>query len=221
MAKSNLSYLTNPIVDDNPVTLQMLGICSALAVTTSLSTALTMSIALIGVLTASSGMISLIRKHIPTSIRLVIQITIIASLVIVADQFLKAFAYEMSLRLSVFVGLIVTNCLVLARAESFAMHNRVIPSLFDALGNGLGYSLILLLVATVRELLGAGSLFGMPVLPLTSDGGWFEPLGFMLLAPSAFFIIGLLIWAIRSRRHNQVEVNEFPLILPYQDKPHD
>ena len=221
MAKSNLSYLTNPIVDDNPVTLQMLGICSALAVTTSLSTALTMSIALIGVLTASSGTISLIRNHIPTSIRLVIQITIIASLVIVADQFLKAFAYEMSLRLSVFVGLIVTNCLVLARAESFAMHNRVIPSLFDALGNGLGYSLILLLVATVRELLGAGSLFGMPVLPLTSDGGWFEPLRFMLLAPSAFFIIGLLIWAIRSRRHNQVEVNEFQLILPDQDKAHD
>jgi Na+-transporting NADH:ubiquinone oxidoreductase subunit D len=212
MAKSNLHHLTNPLIDNNPITLQMLGICSALATTTSLSTALTMSFALVAVLTAGSASISLIRHHLPVSIRLVVQITIIASLVIVADQFLRAYAFEMSQRLSVFVGLIVTNCLVLGRAETFAMRNPVWPSLLDALGNGLGYGLILMVVATIRELLGSGSLFGLSVLPLMADGGWFQPLGFMLLAPSAFFIIGLLIWAIRARRPAQVEVNEFPIL---------
>lgn len=212
MAKSNLHHLTNPLIDNNPITLQMLGICSALAITTSLSTALTMSFALVAVLTAGSASISLIRHHLPVSIRLVVQITIIASLVIVADQFLRAYAFEISQRLSVFVGLIVTNCLVLGRAESFAMRNPVWPSLLDALGNGLGYGLILMVVATIRELLGSGSLFGLSVLPLMADGGWFQPLGFMLLAPSAFFIIGLLIWAIRARRPAQVEVNEFPIL---------
>jgi Na+-transporting NADH:ubiquinone oxidoreductase subunit D len=212
MTKSNLRHLTSPLIDNNPITLQMLGICSALAVTTALDTALTMSLALMAVLATASTVISLIRRHIPASIRLVVQITIIASLVIVADQVLRAFAYEISQRLSVFVGLIVTNCIVLGRAESFAMRNPVWPSLLDGLGNGLGYGLILMLVATIRELLGSGSLFGVPVLPLAVDGGWFVPLGFMLLAPSAFFIIGLLIWAIRTRRPAQAEADEFPIL---------
>lgn len=221
MNKSNLHYLTNPLIENNPITLQMLGICSALAVTTSLSTALTMSVALITVLTASSALISSIHRHLPSSIRLVMQITIIASLVIVADQFLRAYAFEMSQRLSIFVSLIVTNCLVLGRAESFAMRNSVWPSVLDALGNGLGYSLILLVVASIRELLGAGSLFGLPVLPLAADGGWFQPLEFMLLAPSAFFIIGLLIWGIRARRPTQVEKNEFPILSRDKGGIHD
>lgn len=212
MAQSMLRHLTAPIIDNNPITLQILGICSALAVTTSLSTALTMSAALMAVLAGASSAISLIRRHLPASIRLVVQITIIASLVIVADQVLRAFAYEMSQRLSIFVGLIVTNCVVLGRAEAFAMRNPVGPSLLDALGNGLGYSLVLLLIAAIREPLGSGSVFGVPVLPLVSEGGWFQPLGFMLLAPSAFFLIGLLIWIIRTLRPAQVEANEYPFL---------
>lgn len=212
MAQSMLRHLTAPIIDNNPITLQILGICSALAVTTSLSTALTMSAALMAVLAGASSAISLIRRHLPASIRLVVQITIVASLVIVADQVLRAFAYEMSQRLSIFVGLIVTNCVVLGRAEAFAMRNPVGPSLLDALGNGLGYSLVLLLIAAIREPLGSGSVFGVPVLPLVSEGGWFQPLGFMLLAPSAFFLIGLLIWIIRTLRPAQVEANEYPFL---------
>ncbi|HUS55589.1 MAG TPA: NADH:ubiquinone reductase (Na(+)-transporting) subunit D [Thermohalobaculum sp.] len=212
MVRSNLHHLTSPLIDNNPITLQMMGICSALAVTTALDTALTMGLALMAVLAAASTAISLIRRHLPVSIRLVVQITIIASLVIVADQFLRAYAFEISQRLSVFVGLIVTNCIILARAESFAMRNPVWPSLLDGLGNGLGYGLILMLVATVRELLGSGSLFGLPVLPLAAEGGWFQPLNFMLLAPSAFFIIGLLAWAIRAHRPEQVEANQFPIL---------
>ena len=212
MNRSTLQHLTSPLIDNNPITLQMLGVCSALAVTTALDTALTMSLALIAVLTAASTVISLIRRHLPGSIRLVIQITIIASLVIVADQVLRAFAFEISQRLSVFVGLIVTNCIVLGRAETFAMRNPVWPSFLDGLGNGLGYGLILMLVATIRELLGSGSLFGLNVLPLASEGGWFQPLGFMLLAPSAFIIIGLLIWIIRTCRPAQVEADEFPIL---------
>ncbi|MBK8439870.1 MAG: NADH:ubiquinone reductase (Na(+)-transporting) subunit D [Rhodobacter sp.] len=212
MNRSTLQHLTSPLIDNNPITLQMLGVCSALAVTTALDTALTMSLALIAVLTAASTVISLIRRHLPGSIRLVIQITIIASLVIVADQVLRAFAFEISQRLSVFVGLIVTNCIVLGRAETFAMRNPVWPSFLDGLGNGLGYGLILMLVATIREFLGSGSLFGMNVLPLASEGGWFQPLGFMLLAPSAFIIIGLLIWIIRTCRPAQVEADEFPIL---------
>jgi len=204
-------YLTAPIIGKNPVTVQILGICSALAVTTSLATALTMSAALMAVLASSSTIISMIRRHLPSSIRLILQITIIASLVIVTDQILKAYAFEMSQRLSIFVGLIVTNCLVLGRAEGFAMHNPVWPSLLDAIGNGLGYSLILLAVGFVRELLGTGQLLGYPVLVSVEAGGWFQPLGFMLLAPSAFFIIGLMIWAIRSVRPEQVEQDEYEL----------
>lgn len=211
MIGTRLHHLTAPLIDDNPITLQILGICSALAVTTSMATALTMSLALTAVLTAASAAISLIRHHLPSSIRLVVQITIIASLVIVADQLLRAYAFEMSQRLSVFVGLIVTNCIVLGRAETFAMRNPVWPSVLDGLGNGLGYSLVLMIVAAIREGLGSGTLFGLPVLPLASDGGWFQPLGFMLLAPSAFFVIGLLIWAIRIGHPAQVEQNEFPI----------
>lgn len=212
MRKSQLHHLTAPLIDNNPVTLQMLGICSALAVTTALDTALIMSLALLTVLATASTLISLIRAHLPSSIRLVVQITIIASLVIVTDQVLRAFAFEISQRLSVFVGLIVTNCIVLGRAESFAVHNPVWPSFLDGVGNGLGYGLILMIVATIRELFGSGALFGVTVLPLATEGGWFEPLGFMLLAPSAFFIIGLLIWGIRTRRPALIEANEFPII---------
>jgi len=212
--KHSLSYLTDPLVKANPVTLHILGICSALAVTTSLSTALTMSGVLTVVLMLSSILISSIRNHIPNSIRLIVQITIIASLVIVMDMLLRAFAFEMSKRLSIFVGLIVTNCLVLGRAEAFARQNPVWPSLLDALGNGLGYSLILLIVGAIRELFGAGALLEYQVFPLVENGGWFEPLRLMQLAPSAFFILGLLIWVIRSWRPDQVEEPEFRILSP-------
>jgi Na+-transporting NADH:ubiquinone oxidoreductase subunit D len=204
-------HLTTPLVKENPVTLQILGICSALAVTTSLTTAAMMSVALTAVLCMSAAIISLIRHHIPTSIRLIIQITIIASLVIVIDELMQAFAFEISQQLSVFVGLIVTNCLVLGRAEAFAMRNPVGPSILDGLGNGLGYSLILMLVGGVRELLGAGTLFGQTVFVTVADGGWFHPLGLMQLAPAAFFIIGLLIWVIRTRWAAQIETPKFKL----------
>jgi Na+-transporting NADH:ubiquinone oxidoreductase subunit D len=207
---ANRSFF-RPLIDENPVTLQILGICSALAVTTSMTTALTMSIALTCVVMAGSGFISAIRNHIPPQIRLILQITIIASLVIVTDLILQAYAFEISKRLSIFVSLVVTNCLVLGRAEAFAMQNPPLPSILDGLGNGLGYSLVLMVVAFVRELLGLGTLFGVSVLPSAAQGGWFQPLGVMLLAPSAFIIIGLLVWAIRAWRPAQVEANEFPL----------
>ncbi len=208
MLKS-LQAITDPLLDKNPVTVHILGICSALAVTTSVSTALTLSLALIVVLTLSAGIISLIRNHIPSAIRIIVQITIIASLVIVADQLLQAFAYEMSQRLSVFVSLIATNCIVLGRTEAFALHNRPIPSMLDALGNGAGYALVLLVVAAIRELLGAGTLAGFGVLPLVAEGGWYQPMRLMLLAPSAFIILGLLVWAVRSLRPVQQEPREF------------
>ncbi|MFD2238496.1 NADH:ubiquinone reductase (Na(+)-transporting) subunit D [Aureimonas populi] len=206
-----LRTLSDPLVDKNPVTVHILGICSALAVTTSMSTALTMSIALTVVLALSAGIISLIRHQIPSSIRIILQITIIASLVIVADQVLQAYAYEMSQRLSVFVSLIATNCIVLGRTEAFALKNPPLPSMVDGVGNGLGYSLVLLLVAALRELFGAGSLFGVSILPLVADGGWYQPLRLMLLAPSAFIILGLLVWGVRSWRPRQVEAREFEL----------
>lgn len=197
--RNHTRTLVDPILVSNPVTLQVLGICSALAVTTSLSTSIVMSAALISVLTLSNGIISLIRNHVPRSIRLIVQITIIASLVIVVDQVLQAYMFAMSKRLSVFVGLIVTNCIVLARAEGFAMKNPPRMSLLDGLGNGLGYALILIVIGTVRELLGAGTLMGVTILPLAADGGWFTPLGLMSLPPSAFFLLGLLVWAMRSK----------------------
>lgn len=204
-----LDLLIRPLAAANPITLQVLGICSALAVTTSLSTALTMGAALSVVLVLSGGVISLIRRHIPQSIRLILQITIVASLVIVIDQVLQAYFFEMSQRLSIFVSLIVTNCIVLGRIEAFAMHNPPLPSMLDGLGNGLGYGLILAIVGAIRELFGAGTLFGMVVLPRATEGGWFEPLGVMLLAPSAFFILGFLVWAIRMMRPAQIEAEEF------------
>jgi len=200
--------LVRPLIDENPITLQVLGVCSALAVTRSLSTALMMCVALTFVLTLASTAISTIRVHVPRNVRLIIQITIIASLVIVVDQLMRAFAYSMSKQLSVFVGLIVTNCIVLGRAETFAMKNRPLLSALDGLGNALGYSAVLVTVGTVRELAGSGTLLGVSVLPLVSEQGWFVPIDLMLLPPSAFFIIGLLIWAIRSWRTEQVEVRE-------------
>ncbi len=204
-------YVTRPLLDENPITLQILGICSALAVTTTLATALTMSVALTVVLCLSSFTISLLRRHIPTSIRLIVQITIIASLVIVIDEILQAYAFELSRRLSIFVGLIVTNCIVLGRAEGFAMRNPPLPSFLDGLGNGLGYSLVLLIVGTLREFFGAGTLMGYAVMPTVAEGGWFQPLGLMQLAPAAFFIIGFLVWGIRSLLRKQAETPEYEL----------
>lgn len=207
-------HLIAPLIGNNPITLQILGICSALAVTTTLSTAVTMSVALTVVLCLSGGVISLMRNHIPASIRLIIQITIVASIVIVIDQFMQAFMFEMSKKLSIFVGLIVTNCLVLGRAEAFAMRNSVLPSVMDGLGNGLGYSLVLLIVGALREFLGTGALMGVPLVTTVADGGWFQPLGLMQLAPSAFFILGLLVWLVRAMRPEQVEQPEFRLRAP-------
>ena len=211
MSDSNRTVLIEPIVDNNPITLQVLGICSALAVTTQMTVALTMCLAVTAVLAVSNAAISAIRDHMPSSIRIIIQMTIIASLVIMVDQFLKAYAYETSKQLSVFVGLIITNCIVLGRAEAFASSNKVWPSFLDGLGHGLGYSAILMAVALVRELLGAGKIFGMEVLPLATDGGWYEPNGLLRLAPSAFFLIGLLIWAIRAWKPAQVEKSEYQI----------
>jgi Na+-transporting NADH:ubiquinone oxidoreductase subunit D len=205
MKQEEKRILFEPVVDNNPITLQVLGICSALAVTAKLAPSLIMSLGLTVVLVCSSAAISLIRNHIPTNIRIIVQLTVIASLVIVVDEVLRAYAYEISKQLSVFVGLIITNCIVLGRTEAFALQNPVRPSALDALGHGMGYSAILILVATLRELLGSGTLLGHPVLPLTRDGGWYEPNGLMLLAPSAFFIIGLLIWAVRTWKPAQVE----------------
>ena len=203
--------LIEPIVDNNPVTLQVLGICSALAVTTSLLPALLMCIALTSVAAMSGAAISSIRNRIPNNIRIIVQMTIIASFVIVVDQILKAYAFETSKQLSVFVGLIITNCIILGRAEAFAMKNGVGMSFMDGVGNGLGYSAVLIAVATSRELFGSGSLLGYEVLPLTSNGGWYEANGLMLLPPSAFFIIGLLIWAVRSARPKQVERPDYQI----------
>ena len=199
------SVLTDPLIRQNPVTLQILGICSALAVTTSVATALTMSAALTAVVVLGAGVISLIRRHIPNAIRLILQIVIIASLVIVIDQILQAWLPEISRKLSVFVSLITTNCLVLGRSESFARLNPPVPAMVDALGNGLGYSLVLIVIGSIRELFGAGSLLGYQVLPTVDQGGWFTPLNLMLMAPSAFFLLGGLVWAVRSILPAQIE----------------
>lgn len=203
--------LFEPIIDNNPVILQVLGICSALAVTSKLSTTVTMCVALTLVTTLSNTAISVIRNHIPSSIRIIVQMTIISSLVIITDQFLKAFAFEISKELSVFVGLIITNCIVMGRAEAYAMKHPPLPSLLDGLGNGLGYSALLLAVGTIRELFGSGSLFGYPVFLLERDGGWYVPNGLMLLPPSAFFLIGLIIWVVRSWKPAQVEEPEYQI----------
>ena len=187
------SILTTPIFNNNPIALQILGICSALAVTTSVANALVMCIALTLVTAFSSFFISIIRNKIPSSIRIIVQMVIIASLVIVVDQILQAFAYEISRSLSVFVGLIITNCIVMGRAEAFAMSNPPIPSFLDGIGNGLGYSAVLIFVATVREVIGNGSWFGITLLEKITEGGWYIPNGLLLLPPSSFFVIaGLL-----------------------------
>lgn len=211
MASEIKSSVIDPLIDNNPITLQVLGVCSALAVTTNMMAALIMSIALTTVTAFSSAIISSIRNHIPSSIRIIVQMTIIASLVIVVDQLLKAYAYEASKQLSVFVGLIITNCIVLGRAEAYAMKNPPILSFFDGIGNGLGYSLILMVVAFFRELLGTGKLFGHTIIPVANEGGWYIPNGLMLLPPSAFFVIGLLIWLIRSLKKEQVEPADYQI----------
>jgi Na+-transporting NADH:ubiquinone oxidoreductase subunit D len=203
--------LFRPILDNNPIALQIIGICSALAVTTNLNTTLTMCIALTVVVTFSNLFVSLIRNQIPGSIRIIVQMTIIASLVIVVDQFLRAYAYDISKQLSVFVGLIITNCIVMGRAEAFAMKNPPIPSLLDGVGNGLGYSFVLLVVGFARELFGSGSLFGVTIMEKVTEGGWYVPNGLMLLPPSAFFLIGFMIWAIRAKKTDQVEPDQFKI----------
>ena len=205
MNENTRKVILDPMVDNNPVMLQILGICPALAVTTSLATALTMAIALTAVVSMSNVFVSMIRNYIPSNIRIIVQMTIIASLVIIVDQTLQAFAFDLSKRLSVFVGLIITNCIVLGRAEAFASKNPVGLSFLDVLGSGLGFGLVLILVGSIRELLGSGSLLGVQILPLVTEQGWYYPIGLMLLAPSAFFIIGLLIWALRSWKTEQIE----------------
>lgn len=203
--------LFGPLINNNPIALQILGICSALAVTSNLKTALVMGISVSLVTAFSNFFISMIRNQIPGSIRIIVQMTIIASLVIVVDQILRAFAYDISKQLSVFVGLIITNCIVMGRAEAFAMKNPPGISFLDGIGNGLGYTLVLMFVGTVRELLGSGSLFGFEVLPLINNGGWYQGNGLLLLPPSAFFIIGLFIWGVRTLRKEQVEKPEYVL----------
>jgi Na+-transporting NADH:ubiquinone oxidoreductase subunit D len=200
--------LTDPLIRQNPVTLQILGICSALAVTTTLATAVTMSVSLTVVLTLAAGIISVIRRHIPDTIRLIVQIVIVASLVIVIDQILQAYFADISRALSVYVGLITTNCLVLGRTEAYARYHAPLPSMVDAFGNGLGYSFVLIVIGTIRELFGQGQLFAAQVLPLADEGGWFTPLGLMLLAPSAFFLLGGLVWVVRSVWSEQAEPPE-------------
>lgn len=197
--------LFDPIIKRNPITLQILGICSALAVTSKLETVAFMALSVTLVTAFSSFFISLLRRQIPGSIRIIVQMTIIATMVIIVDQLLKAYAFSVSKQLSVFVGLIITNCIVMGRAEAFAMNNPPLPSFLDGIGNGLGYSTVLFIVGFFRELLGAGKLFGVAVLPLKADGGWYLPNGLMLLPPSAFFLIGLLIWGVRVWKPEQVE----------------
>ena len=210
--------LLDPIFNNNPIGLQILGICSALAVTSNLKTALVMSIALTLVTAFSSMFISMIRQQIPSSIRMIVQMVIIASLVIVVDQVLKAYAYSLSKQLSVFVGLIITNCIVMGRAEAFAMANPPVLSFFDGIGNGLGYSAMLIVLGIIRELFGAGKLMGYTILPVVNDGGWYLPNGMLLLPPSAFFLIGLIIWGLRMWKKEQVEAPDFSIAAHSQEK---
>ncbi|WNF45364.1 NADH:ubiquinone reductase (Na(+)-transporting) subunit D [Pseudomonas sp. SG20056] len=210
--------LLNPIFNNNPIGLQILGICSALAVTSNLKTALVMSIALTLVTGFSNLFISMIRSQIPSSIRMIVQMVIIASLVIVVDQVLKAFAFSLSKQLSVFVGLIITNCIVMGRAEAFAMQNPPMLSFFDGIGNGLGYSAFLIVLGIIRELFGAGKLMGYEIIPVINDGGWYQPNGMLLLPPSAFFLIGLFIWALRSWKKDQLEKPSFKMAPQVSNK---
>ena len=205
MANTDREVFLDPLFNNNPIALQVLGICSALAVTTKMDTALVMCIALTAVLSLSNLSVSLIRNYIPPSIRIIVQLTIIASLVIITDQFLKAYLFDISKQLSVFVGLIITNCIVMGRAEAFAMQNGPKLSVLDGIGNSLGYSLVLLIVAFFRELFGSGSLFGIVLLKPITSGGWYNPNGLMVLSPGAFFIIGIGIWALRTWKTAQIE----------------
>lgn len=199
------AILIDPVFNNNPIALQILGICSALAVTSKLETSIVMSLAVIFVLTLSNFSVSVIRKHVPSSIRILVEMTIIASLVIIADQLIKAFAYDVSKQLSVYVGLIITNCIIMGRAEAFALKNPPLLSIMDGIGNGLGYTFVLLFVGFFRELFGSGKLLGYSIFTINTEGGWYVPNGLMLLAPSAFILIGLLIWAIRTWKPDQVE----------------
>lgn len=208
LSKKVKETLFGPILDNNPIALQILGVCSALAVTSSMDKTLVMCIALTFVTAMSNFSISLVRNYIPSSVRIIVQMTIIASLVIVVDQLLQAFAYSIAKELSVFVGLIITNCIVMGRAEAFAMKEKPGLSFLDGIGNGLGYSAVLLIVGFFRELLGSGSLFGYQIMQLVTDGGWYTPVGLLVMPPSAFFIIGGLIWALRTYRPEQVEAKE-------------
>ncbi|MDA7087795.1 NADH:ubiquinone reductase (Na(+)-transporting) subunit D [Pseudomonas sp. SA3-5] len=210
--------LLNPIFNNNPIGLQILGICSALAVTSNLKTAMVMSIALTLVTGFSNLFISMIRSQIPSSIRMIVQMVIIASLVIVVDQVLKAYAFSLSKQLSVFVGLIITNCIVMGRAEAFAMQNPPVLSFFDGIGNGLGYSVMLVMLGIVRELFGSGKLMGFEIIPVINDGGWYQPNGLLLLPPSAFFLIGLFIWALRSWKKEQLEQPSFKMAPQISNK---
>lgn len=207
-AKEMKSVLFGPIFANNPIALQILGVCSALAVTSKMENTLVMCIALTFVITLSNVSISIIRNHIPSSVRIIVQMTIIASLVIVVDQLLKAYAYDIAQELSVFVGLIITNCIVMGRAEAFAMKEGPGMSFLDGLGNAMGYSVVLLTVGFFRELFGSGSLFGYQILPLITEGGWYTPVGLLVLPPSAFFIIGGFIWVLRTFYPEQVEAKE-------------
>ncbi|ARD23462.1 MULTISPECIES: NADH:ubiquinone reductase (Na(+)-transporting) subunit D [Shewanella] len=204
-AKELKQVLTGPIINNNPIALQILGVCSALAVTAKMETAIVMTLALTAVTAFSNLFISILRNHIPSSVRIIVQMTIIASLVIVVDQVLQAYAYDVAKQLSVFVGLIITNCIVMGRAEAYAMKTPPLMSFMDGIGNGLGYGAILLSVGFFRELFGNGSLFGVEILSKVSDGGWYQPNGLLLLPPSAFFLIGMLIWIIRTYKPEQVE----------------
>jgi Na+-transporting NADH:ubiquinone oxidoreductase subunit D len=204
-AKEMKALVFGPVFANNPIALQVLGICSALAVTTKLDKALVMGVALTLVTAFSSMFISMIRNHIPSSVRIIVQMTIIASLVIVVDQVLKAYAYNVAKELSVFVGLIITNCIVMGRAEAYAMKSPPLMSFLDGIGNGLGYTVLLVIVAVIRELFGSGTLLGVEILPLIRAGGWYQPMGLLLMPPSAFFIIGLLIWMLRTWRPEQQE----------------
>jgi len=207
MAKTR-EVLLDPLFNNNPIALQVLGICSALAVTTKMETAVVMAAAVVFVVTFANLFVSILRNLIPTNIRIIVQLTIIASLVIVVDQFLKAFLFDVSKQLSVFVGLIITNCIVMGRAEAFAMQNKPSLSFIDGVGNGLGYGLVLLLVGAIREIFGAGTFFGQPVFTLATEGGWYTPNGLMVLSPGAFFLIGLFIWILRTWKPAQVEKPE-------------
>ena len=203
--------LTKPIIENNPVILQILGICSALAVTSSVKVSLVMAIGLTLVSAFSNFFVSLVRNYLPSSVRIIAQMIIISALVIVVDQVLKAVAYDISKQLSVFVGLIITNCIVMGRTEAFALKNPPVPSFLDGIGHGLGYSALLIVIATFREILGAGKWFGIQILPTISEGGWYVPNGLLLLPPSAFFLIGLIIWALRTWKKNQVEKPSFTM----------